>query len=78
MVATDLGIIHSVGAWWKMARTKGLTGGREVTAGGAGTTTFPEIPRYVKFVWRPARHFRKNYFTLNIIREAGVDIGELI
>jgi hypothetical protein len=70
MVAVDLGILYSAGGWWKIAKDTG------------SSYRWENISRNPKmremFLDAIARHFRKNYYTLNIVYEKlGLTLGKL-
>lgn len=77
MVAVDLGILYSAGGWWKIK-----DGPLSYRWSSDAVTGENYISRNSKlrelFLDAIARHFRKNYYTLNIVYEKiGLTLGKL-
>jgi RecA/RadA recombinase len=77
MVAVDLGILWSAGGWWKIKKD-GLSY-RWTKDAATGENYISKNPKLREvFLDAIARHFRKNYFTLNIVYEKlGLTLGKL-
>jgi len=79
MVAVDLGILHSAGGWWRVKDQDPPISYRWEKESVQGDNYISKNARLREyFLDAIARHFRKNYFTLNIVYEKlGLTLGKL-
>jgi RecA/RadA recombinase len=78
MVAADLGILYSSGGWWRLLnnKDKSYRWEKEAVTGDNYISKNPKLREL--FLDAIARHFRKNYYTLNIVYEKlGLTLGSL-
>jgi RecA/RadA recombinase len=77
MVAIDLGILWSAGGWWKITKDgPSYRWDKEAVAGDNYISKNPKLREF--FLDEIARHFRKNYLTLNIVYDRlGLTLGSL-
>lgn len=78
MVAVDLSILYSAGGWWKLKgdKDKSYRWEKEAVTGDNYISKNPKLREV--FLDAIARHFRKNYYTLNIVYEKiGLKLGNL-
>jgi RecA/RadA recombinase len=75
LVAIDIGFIYSSGAWWKIKGDQSSYRWDKTERGGYITNN-PEVRK--RCIEAIVRHFRKNYFTLDIVyKKLGVTLGQL-
>jgi RecA/RadA recombinase len=78
MVAADLGILYSAGGWWKIRGDKDKSYRWEKEAVTGDNYISKNAKLREMFLDAIARHFRKNYYTLNIVYEKlGLTLGNL-
>jgi RecA/RadA recombinase len=78
MVAVDLGILYSTGGWWKLSIDKDKSYRWESSAASGDNYISRNSELRELLLNEIARHFRKNYYTLNIVYEKlGLTLGKL-